>query len=143
MTLSQVRLRQGFFPWLLLAILSLLWLTRQPEWTSFTTIYIDDAIFLNQAVFGDWSTIFQSHNGYLHGIPRILALTAASLPLAWAPIVIAIGSSFVLFIGMVFTWLSLRDQPGAIGRYALVIAGTLAIVPIASIETVSNIACLQ
>ena len=136
-------LNRGALPWLLLIGMSVLWLTRQPGTTSFTTIYIDDAIFLNQAVFGDWSMITQPHNGYLHLIPRTIALIAAAAPLQWAAVVFAIGCVVVLFAGMLVTWTSLREQPGFVGRYALLIALTLAIIPVASIETVANIACLQ
>lgn len=137
------KFRHGYLPVLSLGFLSLLWLTRQPGTSAFTTIYIDDAIFLNQAVLGDWFVVLQSHNGYLHGIPRVIAMIAALLPLHWAALVFSIGTVVVIFIGMVFTWLSLRNQSGLVGRYSLLIAGVLVVVPIASSETVSNIACIQ
>ena len=125
-----------------LAALSLLWLLRQPDWTSFTTIYIDDAIFLNQATV-DPVSILSPHNGYLHLLPRAIAALAAALPLTYAPIVFALACAVVVFGAMVIVWWVIRRADRPWSAYALPIAGTLALLPVASTETIATIACLQ
>jgi len=80
--------------------MALLWLTRQPDFTSFTTIYIDDVIFLNHASFESVG-ILAPHYGYLNTLPRSTAAFAAAMPQAYAPIVISVATAFVTFAGMV------------------------------------------
>lgn len=126
----------------LLAALSLLWLLRQPDWTSFTTLYIDDGIFLNQATV-DPVGIFTPHNGYLHLLPRTIAAIAALLPLNYAPVVIALLCATVLFAAMVIVWWTVKNSERSWAPTAWMTAGLLALVPVASTETISVAACLQ
>jgi len=126
----------------LLAALSLLWLLRQPDWTSFTTLYIDDGIFLNQATV-DPVGIFAPHNGYLHLLPRLIAAIAAAFPLVYAPVIIAVLCATVLFTAMVVVWWSVKNSGRSWAPAAWIIAGILALVPVASTETISVAACLQ
>jgi len=126
----------------ILAALSLLWLLRQPDFTSFTTLYIDDGIFVNQATVGP-ASIFAPHNGYLHLFPRAIAAVVALVPLAYAPVVIALACAVIAFAAMVVIWWTVRAAQRPWSPAAWIIAGTLAFVPVASTETISVAACLQ
>lgn len=126
----------------ILFLLSLLWLFRQPDLTSFTTIYIDDAIFLNQATV-DSVGVLTPHNGYLNILPRLIASLAATFPLTYAPVVIALSTALVTFTAMAAVWWCIKGSQQAWAPFAWLIAGSLAILPIASTETISNAACLQ
>jgi len=126
----------------LLIALSLLWLSRQPEWTSFTTLYIDDGFFVNYGL-NQGIDLLAQHSGYLHILPRLIGEIVALFPLQYAPVVIACLTWLVIAATMLTVWWTLRSSSGVVSRYAFFIAGTMAIFPLASTETVAVAACLQ
>ena len=126
----------------LLIALSLVWLTRQPEWTSFTTLYIDDGFFVNYGL-NQGVDLLAQHSGYLHILPRLIGEVVALFPLRYAPVVIACMTWLVIAATMLTVWWTLRSSSGVVSKYAFLIAGTMAIFPLASTETIAVAACLQ
>ena len=57
----------------------------------------DGPIFLVPALIDPWGAIWQAYAGYIHLLPRLLALSALAVPLAWVPAVYA-GLAFAVTV---------------------------------------------
>ena len=134
----------SYRPWLLMAVATLLWLTRQPGLSVLQTIFIEDGpVFLQRANLDGAGAIVDPARGYLQVLPSAVGWVAASLPLPLASVVFALASAAVLFACMALVFVSLRESGPDIRRYALLAAVLLAVVPVASAETVGSVATSQ
>ena len=82
----------------LLSFLTLIVVTfiRRPDLLRWPTLLVEDAtIFYNQQVVQGASAIFLPYNGYLHIVPRLIALLGTIVPTSWAAIVFVDSSVLI------------------------------------------------
>ena len=69
---------------------------RRPDLLKWPTLLVEDAtVFYNQEVVQGISAIFQPYNGYLHIIPRFIAVLGAIVPTSWAAAVFVDSSVLI------------------------------------------------
>lgn len=92
---------------LLLCIFAILFLRDQKCITHPEFWAEDGVVFFRQQLLSGGRVILQTSGGYLHIIPRVLALFTAAFPVAWAPLIYAITS--ILAVG-VCCWAFVLDH---------------------------------
>jgi hypothetical protein len=100
----------------------------------------DGSVFLQQALDRSfWHTVFEPYAGYLLVFPRLAALVAAALPLAWAGTVFTLtAAALVVWVAWTVWSFSAGLIPSPWLRAAL--AAVVVLVPTGGIEAVDNVA---
>ncbi|HRE80583.1 MAG TPA: hypothetical protein PLN52_06020 [Opitutaceae bacterium] len=96
--------------WVTLAAVAILFL-RRPDAFLFPQFWAEDFIFLLQAQLHGWGALRAEYSGYLHAIPRLIAMIAAPLDPVVQPGVF-VGGSLLVTLGVMWSALSPRlDLP--------------------------------
>lgn len=77
----------GAGPVTLLALVAgVLLFTRRPDQFMRPQFWAEDgAVFFQQAALDGWTCLWRPYHGYLHGVPRVVALACHGLPWEWTP----------------------------------------------------------
>ena len=116
---------------------------RLPDTVALNTVWAEDgAVFLAQSMSNGVGAILTPYQGYLHIVPRLLAVVAAALPLRDAAFVFGAGSALIVALLALFVYFAsatvIRDP---LLRAALAV--TMALVPVVGLELEANAANLH
>ena len=134
-------------PWVLgvvwIALATALQLARQRGAPSVDTIWAEDGqLFLSDALRDPLGSLLRPAGGYLHLVPRLVALVAATLPIEWAAWVFATGSALMVAGVSLFVFHASRViLPSPWSRATL--AAVIPLLPGAGFESLANVANLQ
>jgi hypothetical protein len=113
-------------------------LFRQAGTPSYDTIWAEDGgVFLQGAVLDPVGSIADRYTGYMHFVPRVVALVAATLPLEHAAEVFAVGSA--VMVALLGAYVYVASAGILRTRWARLALGALVMLaPGAAYETANN-----
>ncbi len=131
---------------ILLAVVAgtVLQLLRQRGASPISTIWAEDGIqFLATALTENPITsLAKPSAGYLHIVPRIIAIASTALPIRSASIFLAVGSAVV--VSLIGVYVYFATSPWLRSRWArIALAAMMVLLPTAGSETVANVANLH
>ena len=104
------RLADSPAPW---TVIAAIWfaLRARDAWMTPQLWGEDGPIFLVRALSDPWGSVWESYAGYIHLLPRILALSAIGVPLSWVPAVYAGLAFLVTVAAMVYAATARMPSP--------------------------------
>jgi hypothetical protein len=127
--------------WLVLG--TLLQLARQRGVPASDTIWAEDgSVFLAGALSDPLGTVPDLYSGYLHIVPRLMAMIAAAIPLAKASLILSGGAAFIVALLSLYVLIASSGVFRSVWAPP-VLAAMIVVLPAAGIEAANNVTNLR